>query len=126
MKKITITQLVEILMNFVGTSIIRLHALTPQNGAFHAGVNGSRVKSDSMKVLLGIDPSDIMKEQWTTVLLTSCSYAQMIKNIVTGAIEEELKELGIEISESQKKAIGANAVDDYEVGERKNGTAINP
>jgi len=125
MNTLTITQLVQILMNFVGTTIVRIHAITPQDGEFHAGIGGSTKTADKMITNLGIDYKEIMKEQWASFLLTSCNYAQLVKNIVAGNISKEMEELGVELTAQDKKDI-INSLQDYEVSERRNGTTVNP
>lgn len=125
MNTLTITQLVQILMNFVGTTIVRIHAITPQNGEFHSGINGSTKTIDKMITNLNVNYTDIMKEQWASFLLTSCDYAQLVKNILAGNISKEMEELVVELTAQDKKDI-INGLKDYEVSERRNGTTINP
>jgi len=123
--KIKQGELYNMLFNFEGTTIVRIHAITPQNGEFHAGINGSRLKTDSMFENIGVNANDIKKEQWASFLLTSCSYGQLVKNVVSGAIDKELKELGIELTPQDRKDLN-EGLEEYEVSARKNGTTINP
>jgi hypothetical protein len=122
--KITIAQLTQILLNFVGTTIIRIHAITPQNGEFHAGIDGSLLKADKMLTKIGVDFKDIMKEQWTNFMLTSCNYGQLVQNVVAGNISSELKELGVELTDIDKKDL-KKGLTEYEVSARRNGTTVN-
>jgi len=122
--KLTIAELYQILLNFVGTTIVRIHAVTPQKDHFSAGIAGSRKKADSMLTNIGVDFKSIMKEQWTSFLLTSCKYPELIKNIITGSISKELAEIGIEVTKADKEAM-KNLLTEWEESERKNGTTIN-
>jgi hypothetical protein len=122
--KITQGELYNMLFKFEGTTIVRIHAITPQNGDFHAGIGGSRFKADSMFENIGVSANDIKKEQWASVLLTSCTYGQLVKNVVTGAIDKDLKELGVELTSQDKKQL-SEGLEEYEVSARKNGTTIN-
>lgn len=122
--QITQGEFYNMLFNFEGTTIVRIHAVTPQNGEFHAGIGGSRLKADSMFENIGVNANDIKKDQWASFLLTSCPYGQLIKNIVSGAIDRELKELGVELTPQDRRDL-TDGLDDYEVSERKNGTTIN-
>ena len=124
MTRITISQLAQILLNYVGTTIVRIHAVTPQNGEFSAGVGGSTKTADKMITLLGVDFKDILKEQWASFLLTSCGYAQLVKNVVAGNITKELKELGVELTEKDKNDL-KKGLTEYELSERRNGTTVN-
>ena len=129
-KTLTWAQFFVILTNFVGTTIVNIHSVTKQRGIFSAGVNGSLKKADKMVTLLGVNPTtDLVKEQWCNFMLTSCSYGQLIKNILVGSLTAELKELGftdkeIKTMQSSLKAVDSE-VTDYETSDRKNGKSIN-
>ena len=144
MKKLTIAQLIAILKTFIGTTIINIHAVTPHNGFFRTGFNGSRKKADKMITLLGIDPKNIMKEQSKRFFLTDTDWGTLNDNAlnknvlielanwdaIEPARQAELLEMfsAVEVvkpSENASKADIKQAIGNYEVGARKNGTTIN-
>jgi hypothetical protein len=117
-------ELYNMLENFEGTTIVRIHAITEQSGEFHAGIDGSRKKADKMITNIGVDPKDIKKEQWASFLLTSCTYSQLVQNMVAGHLDKELAELGVELTPEDKRNLKAGLTE-YETSERKNGKTIN-
>lgn len=142
MTNITFAQLYNLLLNFTGNTIIHIHAITPHNGFFKAGMNGSRKAADKMINILGIDPKNIVKEQWKNLLLTNCPFDKLVENAMLkqtmlniakwddmSTIEQDnfLNELNIALTVDGAQITREEAselVGEYELSERKNGTNI--
>ena len=143
MLTLSIKELFAILLNFVGTTIVNIHAVTPHNGFFRSGLNGSRKTVDKMINVIGIDPANIVKEQTKSFLLTSCGWDKINENALLKAVMPKLA-IWNDLSESEQEGIlnqlhadkGLNGTEmttseawetigSYELSARKNGTTIN-
>lgn len=125
MSKLTWNELATILVNFVGTTFISIHSVTPNKGQFNQGQNGSRKAIDKMVNVLGWDAKDIRKEKTHNFMLTSAGFDTMIERARTRQFDKELEFLGIDVA-NFIKSLSFMRKDSYKLAERMNGTAVNP
>ena len=135
-KKISITDFAKKLEAFKGTTFIGMTTLTVQD-EYYKGIDPATGEKSAKKVNKmitreDINPDELMKQNDSTVLLTSCSYKQLLENI-------RKKEIGTDVAEFLE-TVQFNDIDaeikfqesmeqekkaEYDLGERKNGTNIN-
>ena len=125
MTKLTFTELFTMLANFVGTTFISIHSVTPNKGQFKQGANNSRKAVDKMINLLGWDAKAIRKETTHNFMLTSCSFNTMIERVRNRQFDKELEFLGIDLA-NFIKSLSFMKNDSYVLSERKNGDSVNP
>ena len=120
------SQLYVMLRDFVGTTFMSIHSITPNKGQFNQGADGSRKAVDKMINLLGHDAKRIRKEVTKAYMLTSCGFDKLVDNARKRLMDKELAQLGIKV-EDFIKSIEFMIKDDYgyQLGERKNGDSVN-
>jgi hypothetical protein len=135
MKTIKIKDFAKKLENFKGTTFIGMTTLTTQD-EYYKGIDPetgekSAKKVNKMITREGINPDEIKKQAESTVLLTSCSYKQLLENIRDRELDKDVLEF-LEITETTTDEelmihdlIEEVKKEEYELGERKNGTNLN-